>query len=291
MTVDAIDAPSTAGAPPPSDPNPNRVRAFARRHPWLTALYSFLVFLGVLILALVIFLWTANWNMLRGPIGRYVSAQTHRHVEIDGDLKVHLLTWTPTVTIGDLKVGNPDWAGPGDTADVDRIVVSVKFWPLLTGHVVMPILEFDKPVLNLFRDKTGRQSWDLGPSKPNAKPFKLPPIQRFVVNDGHMKYVDLKRNMSITGVIDSNERATGFPGPRLQPRRARFAEQKAVPVKGRRRTPAERQAEPALSLHRRDHRGGYARDRVRPSGQAVQHERVHHGPPCIGAATWRISTI
>jgi uncharacterized protein involved in outer membrane biogenesis len=175
----------------------------------LTALYAILGLLAILILALIIFLSTANWNRLRGPIGRYASAQTHRHIEIDGDLKVHLLTFTPTVSIGGLKIGNPAWAGPGDMADVDRIVVQVKFWPLLTGHVVMPLLQFDKPILNLFRDASGRANWDLGPSKPGAKPFKLPPIQRFVVNQGHLKYIDIARKMSISGVIDSNENAGG----------------------------------------------------------------------------------
>jgi uncharacterized protein involved in outer membrane biogenesis len=210
VTVETIDAPRETGASPPVPPDPKRDwRSFHHRHPVLTALYAFLSVLAILILALVIFLWLADWNKLRGPIGRYASAQTHRHIEIDGDLKVHLLTWTPTVSIGGLKIGNPAWAGPGDTADVDRIVIEVKFWPLLTGHVVMPLLQFDRPILNLFRDASGRQNWDLGPSKPNAKPFKLPPIQRFVVNQGHLKYVDIPRRMTISGVIDSNENAGG----------------------------------------------------------------------------------
>ena len=212
MTDDALTTSSATGAPTPTPPNPkdDRRRAFPRRHPVLTALYVVLGFIGLLILALMIFLWLANWNMLRGPIGRFASAQTHRHVELDGDLKVHLLTWTPTVTINGLKIGNPPWAGPGDMADIDRLIISVRFWPLLTGRVVMPLLELDKPNVSLLADLQGRQNWDLGgPKKPNAKPFKLPPIERFIVNDGHLKYVDLKRHMSIIGTVDSNEKATG----------------------------------------------------------------------------------
>lgn len=198
------------GASPPEPNDPNRDwRSFHRRHPVLTAIYGLLSFVSLLILALIIFLWLANWNMLRGPIGRYASAQTHRHVEIDGDLKVHLLTWTPTVSIGGLKVGNPAWAGPGDMADVDRVVASVRLWPLLAGRIVMPLLQFDKPNLNLFRDATGHANWDIGPANPKAKPFKLPPIQRFVVDQGNLKYVDLGRRLSISGVIDSNEHAGG----------------------------------------------------------------------------------
>jgi uncharacterized protein involved in outer membrane biogenesis len=212
LTDDALNTSDTTGPRPPIPPDQKggRRRAFPLRHPILTALYAVLGFIGLLILALVVFLWLANWNMLRGPIGRFASAQTHRHVEIDGDLKVHLLTWTPTVTINGLKIGNPPWAGPADMADVDRLIISVRFWPLLTGRVVMPLLELDKPTVNLLADLQGRQNWDLGgPKKPNNKPFKLPPVERFVINDGHLKYVDLKRRMSIVGTIDSNEKATG----------------------------------------------------------------------------------
>ncbi len=209
MTAHTLDASPSNGSTPPSPPNSKGGRSFVARHPLLTVLYGFLGVIGALILALIIFLWLADWNTLRGPIGRYASAQTHRHVEIDGDLKVHLLTFTPTVSIGGLKIGNPQWAGPGDTADVDRVVVSFKLLPLFGGHVVMPILQVDKPVLNLLRDKTGRESWALDAGKPSGKPFKLPPIQRFIVNDGRLKYIDEKRGMSITGAIDSNERASG----------------------------------------------------------------------------------
>jgi uncharacterized protein involved in outer membrane biogenesis len=212
VTLDATHAPASAGAPPPPhSPKPAAGRGFIRRHPLLTALYAVLSIIGALILALIIFLWLANWNMLRGPIGRYASAQTHRHIVLDGDLKVHLLTWTPTVTINGLKIGAPGWAGPTDTADVDRMIVSVRLWPILTGRVVMPLFELDKPNVNLLRDAQGRESWaiDTGKKTPNAKPFKLPPIERFVINDGHLKFVDQKRRMSVTGAIDSNEKAGG----------------------------------------------------------------------------------
>lgn len=213
MTVDATHAPESTSPPPPRSPKHKAEdrRSFPRRHPVLTGLYAFLGFIGLIILAIIIFLWLANWNMLRGPIGRFASAQTHRHIELDGDLKVHLLTWTPTVTVNGLKIGGPTWRNQVDTADVDRLIVSVRFWPLLTGHVVMPLVELDKPIVDLFSDATGRQSWaiDTGPKKPNTKPFKLPPIERFVINAGHLKYVDEKRHMSLAGVIDSNENATG----------------------------------------------------------------------------------
>lgn len=164
--------------------------------------------LGGLIVATIVFLMVFDWNMARGPIARFASDATGRRVRIDGDLKVHLLTWTPRVSISGLKIGQPAWAGTGDMAVVDKVVIEAKLMPLLTGKLVMPLLELDHPNLDLKRDANGRANWDLA-KKSNAKPFKLPPIQRFIIDQGHLKYVDLGRKLTIVGAIDSNEQAGG----------------------------------------------------------------------------------
>ena len=48
-------------------------------------------------LLLIIFLLLFQWDWLRGPIAHFASKKIHRDVRIDGHLRVHLLTWTPTV--------------------------------------------------------------------------------------------------------------------------------------------------------------------------------------------------
>lgn len=191
-----------ANSPPPPKPA-------TPRGPVRLALYAIVGVVFGLALALIVFLWTANWNQLRGPIGRYASARAQRHIEIDGDLKVHLLTWTPTLTVQGLKVGNPGWAGPGDVAEVDRLIVSLRLKSLLTGRVVLPLLELDRPAANLLRDQQGRVNWAVGAPDAGTKPFRLPPIQRFVINDGRLKLVDLKRRMTLDGIVTSNESAGG----------------------------------------------------------------------------------
>ena len=188
-----------------STPAPTATRLSPER----AALYWIGGLFGGLILAIVVILNVFDWNMLRGPMARFASDATHRSVRIDGDLKVHLLTLTPQVSIGGLKVGQPAWNGAGDMAQIDKVVVQVKLIPLLTGKVVMPLFEVDRPILDLKRDATGRANWDIGDKKKASKPFKLPPIQRFVINQGHLTYADLGKKLSLNGVIDSNENAGG----------------------------------------------------------------------------------
>lgn len=175
---------------------------------WKTPAYWIGGVLGGIVLLLVIFLWLFQWDWLRGPIARFASAKIHREVRIDGHLKVHLLTWTPTVTVEGLKIGQPDW-GPKDRplADVQSITGKVKLLPLFALRTEVPLLDIEKPNLVLRTDASGKSSWDFSdPNAPPGKPFKLPPIQQLIINDGHIDLKDDKRKITLVGTVNSNER-------------------------------------------------------------------------------------
>src|SRR6201996_9355420 len=165
-------------------------RGWIRRHPVIAA--SGGVF-GVLVLAIIVFLLIFDWDWLRGPISRYASARTGREVRIEGHLRVHLLTWTPTVKVGGLHVGNPRWAGPGDTASVQQLTISAKLLPLFALRLDLPLVDLDHPRFDLIRDKDGQENWRLNPQKA-GKPLALPPIQKLIIRNGDLTMKDAKRN-------------------------------------------------------------------------------------------------
>lgn len=162
-------------------------------------------FVAVIVLAIALF----DWNMLRGPISRFASDATGRRVRIDGDLKVHLLTWTPQVSVEGLKVGQPTWVGDGDMATVDKLVVQTRWKSLIARKPALPLLELDHPVLDLRRDAKGKANWDFSKKTTTPSTTKMPPIERFVIDNGHLHYADAGRKMVIDGTVDSNERAGG----------------------------------------------------------------------------------
>ena len=158
---------------------------------------------GVLILAVALFLSWFNWNMLRGPIAREAARISHRPVRIDGDLRVHLWSWTPSATADRVWIGNPAWLGTGKLADIGRLTVSIRLWPLLGGHIELPLLDLENPDIALFRDSAGRANWRVNP---NAQtPLRLPPIQHFILRGGHVRLVDQKKNMMLAGTVQSRE--------------------------------------------------------------------------------------
>jgi len=160
---------------------------------------------GLLVLAIVLFAILFDWNLLRGPIAREAAAISHRPVRIDGDLKVHLLSWTPTATAERVFVGNPAWTQGGKLADVGRLTVSIRLLPLLVGRVELPLLDLERPDISLLRDAEGRASWRANPN--DQTPLKLPPIEHFIVNGGHLRLVDQKKSLVLSGTIQSQETA------------------------------------------------------------------------------------
>jgi uncharacterized protein involved in outer membrane biogenesis len=150
-----------------------------------------------------------QWNWLRAPIGHYASAKLQRTVVIHGDLKVHLLTWTPTATAGQVTVAQPSWAGRGQMATFPRLTLSIDLRQLLHGKVLMPLVDAERPDLELRRDASGRNDWTFGPPSVAPRPLKLPAIRNFIISHGRLTLDDDVRRLHFNGSISSNEQVMG----------------------------------------------------------------------------------
>ncbi|OGN52096.1 MAG: membrane assembly protein AsmA, partial [Caulobacterales bacterium RIFCSPHIGHO2_01_FULL_67_30] len=176
------------------------VRRPGRAEAWAGGVGLFLI--GLVVLALILF----DWNMVRGPIGRWASAAYDRDIALQGDLDVHLFSWTPSAVVRGLKIGGPEWARDRDTADVDEIRASVRLRKLFAGQIEMPLLSFTRPQLVLITDKDGRNSWDLNPEKPDTgEGMKLPVIQQLVITDGRLVFDERRRGLKLEATVDARE--------------------------------------------------------------------------------------
>jgi len=179
--------------------------AHSRRH---TGLKMAGGILGVLLIAIAVVLIFFDWNMLRGPIARYASHRLHREVRIEGNLHVHLWSWTPRADVGGVHVANTKWAGGGDMANVGHLAVSVRLWPLLSGHLRLPLVQLDRSAFLYVRNLAGLSNWDFDKTVLH-RPLKLPAINRFLINDAHLQIFDARRKMRFTGTASSSESTAG----------------------------------------------------------------------------------
>jgi len=159
------------------------------------------------LVAAIITLDFLDWNQMRGPISRYLSSRTGREVRIEGNLSVKLFSWQPSVDVGGVFIGNPAWVGTPQAARFTRARVEVRLVPLIFGDVILPLVRIDEPTLLLVRDAGGRTNWDSKNGQNPNEAFKLPPIRRFIVNNGHVEIRDAVRKLHFTGTVSSTEEA------------------------------------------------------------------------------------
>lgn len=166
---------------------------------------------GVLVLFILVLAFM-DWNLLRGPIARSASAHLGRPVRIDGNLDVHLFSWTPSVSVSGLDIGNPKWAGPGPMARAERITIQVRLLPLFKGSVVLPLVRVEQPQVHLLRDAEGRVNWastTAGAPAEAGKAPDLPVVQRFELHPGEITFKDMKRELDFKGRVAANETTDG----------------------------------------------------------------------------------
>ncbi len=172
-----------------------------------------------LIIGIILFLAFFDWNLMRGPIGRWASARYDRQIELNGDLDVRLLSWTPSIQVRDLRVGGPDWARDRDTLRIDDLQASMRLRALFAGRIEMPLVAITRPQAVLISTADGRRSWALNPDRPDSgEGLKLPPINRLIIRDGRLSLDEQRRKIRLEAVVAAREGSDGDAGFHLDGR-------------------------------------------------------------------------
>lgn len=174
--------------------------------------------LGALLLVLILAVTFMDWNLFKHPIERMASAHAGRTVRIAGDLRVHIWSWAPTITVNQLSVGNPPWEARRPMLQVQRLQVSVKLLPLLEGKVILPRLELIQPDVYLHQDRSGRANWTFenkAPTNaPTSRPTRLPAIRGLFIQSGTLHLADDIRKLKVEGTIEARDtRSKDDPTP------------------------------------------------------------------------------
>jgi uncharacterized protein involved in outer membrane biogenesis len=173
-----------------------------------------------LIAALVLFLGFFDWNTLRGPLARLISAKTGENATISGNLRVNPWSWSPSLSVEGLRLDNPGSQAHGNVFAAKRIVVQLSLPRLLLGQIVLPRVELDAPQLDLERDASGRANWQRtesqpAQSKPGA-PLHLPVVRQLAIEDGRIHIVDRVRKLVFDGDLTAHEGAANETGFQLK---------------------------------------------------------------------------
>ncbi|MFC5498308.1 AsmA family protein [Caenimonas terrae] len=159
--------------------------------------------LAVLLLALVLLVVFFPWDVLRGPLNRYVSERTGRHFEITRKLDVKIGRNTRVIADG-LVFANPDWAKDPQLVQAEAAEVDILLLPLLRGRIELPMVKLTKPQLGLQVEPDGRRSWALSRDTKDAN--SIPKIDALVVDQGSVHYIASKHGADIHTDFGLDER-------------------------------------------------------------------------------------
>ncbi|RYF76956.1 MAG: AsmA family protein [Comamonadaceae bacterium] len=155
-----------------------------RRHPlWVKLVAAVAVFLLVLILIVLFF----PWDVLRGPLNRFVTEKTGRKFEITRRLDVHPGFRTATVEFDGLEFANPDWARDPYLVKAERVEFAIRLWPLLSGKIDIPRLVLSSPAVGLQMQPDGRRTWAFG--KDTSDKGTTPTIGLVQVDKGSLDFL------------------------------------------------------------------------------------------------------
>src|SRR6202048_5109813 len=168
--------------------------------------------LGGLVVIVILTLAFMDWNLFKHPIERVASAKSGRTVTIGGDLNVHIWSWTPTVTVKGLTVGNPPWEANRPMAKIERLEIRLKLLPLLKGDVILPRVSLLKPDVYLPQEKSGRANWTFEnkapTNEPASGPTKLPVVRDLLIESGKLTLADDLRRLRVDGTVEAHEKAS-----------------------------------------------------------------------------------
>ena len=149
------------------------------------------------------------WDLMRGPINRYVSEQLGRKFEITRHLSVSLGR-SITVKADGLELANPDWAAEPYLVKAIAAEFDIRLWPLLFGDVQLPRMVLTKPEIGLQMEPDGKRTWAL--ARDTADDKAAPKIGSLAVDEGVLKYRAAAQGADVnTQFSISSESTTTLP--------------------------------------------------------------------------------
>ena len=158
-----------------------------------------------LLLLLVVVVLFFPWDILRGPINRYVSAELGRRFEITERLSVNPGR-TTTVRLEGLEFANPEWASEPYLVKAKAAEFDIKLLPLLFGKVDLPRIALFEPQIGLQIEPDGRRTWAL--SRDTSDTSAAPRIGALTVDRGTLKYRAAAQGADMTALFTLNPEST-----------------------------------------------------------------------------------
>lgn len=160
-----------------------------------------LISLAILAAALALVLASFPWGTLKSIIEDRMTERFGRPVTIGAMERVDRFGFAANVTLRDVRVPGPAWAGPHDLARIARMEIGFNALSLLTGRLSLNQVSIDRARLWLVRAKDGRVSWRGSERRGGSGAGGLDAL---VVRDSRLVYRDEKQDRTLDLAVASD---------------------------------------------------------------------------------------
>ncbi|HEX5738996.1 MAG TPA: AsmA family protein [Hydrogenophaga sp.] len=210
-----MTTPTDTPSPPPS--TAEQLRSAWGRRPVLWATGA----VAGLLLVMVVWSEVAGWPFLRQPLERALSRGTAVPVQLQGDVKLHLI-WRPRLEVEHLLIGSDARFKAPHLLDAERVSLAWRWgdvWRWRRGGTLhLQALRADVLDAHLVRTADGETNWQLGTDEPAPEPetsdkAALPSFGTLTVGQGQIAWVDAVQDADVAVKLHGSESsAASAPG-------------------------------------------------------------------------------
>ncbi len=124
-----------------------------------TRLFLFVLTAVVLVIGSgLLFLLNLDLNNYKSGLERLIGSEMGRQFVIDGRADISFGEQV-SLTLTDVRLGNPDWAASEDMVQAGRVTVVLNLRSLLSDAMIIELVELDDATLNLEKVESGVNNW------------------------------------------------------------------------------------------------------------------------------------
>lgn len=161
---------------------------------------------GTLILAGVAVLGAFPVGVLKAPAEARLSKAYGAPVEIGSLTRREAFSFSPEVSINNLRIAQPAQFGEGDMIRLREARARISVFSLISGKVSLPVLHIAGLDLALVRDAEGNSNWGGKRGKRGGRGARSFELSELVIQDSHISLHDEKRKLDLAGSLSADRK-------------------------------------------------------------------------------------
>ncbi len=160
-----------------------------------------------IVVLLILFLGAVPASLLRTVISIELQGTSDRTVEIGTVTRDSVFSYSPVITVHNVRIAQPAWAGKGDFLTLKSISARVGVLHVIMGNARPDRVMIDGLDISLVRNKDGRANWkDDDSDDDNGENDRGPGLTDLDIINSHFSFTDHKRALSVEGPISVNSK-------------------------------------------------------------------------------------